>query len=186
MEEFTDEQLVRAYIKGDNQAIEVLLGRYAGPMLFFVVQSINNQAEAEDLAQEILYKSWRKIKTYHPEQPFKPWLYRLARNTVIDYWRKRKLPLAFADADDTFAGEIDVVDESPLALTEIMKREEQEDIAALISTLAPDERMLLNLYYYQGLNLREIAELSQSSVDTIKSRHRRVLQKLRKLIDKIE
>lgn len=90
MTNITDEQLISDYLEGDEKTIELLISRYLKPIYNFVYHFIGGQPEAEDITQETFVKVWRNLKKFKPEKSFKTWLYTIARNTAIDFLKKKK------------------------------------------------------------------------------------------------
>ena len=85
----TDEQLMLKSQDGDKKAFYTLVGRWNKQIINFFYKNIGNQEIAEDLAQEVFISVW-KTKNYHPKAPFYSWLYKIAKNKLIDYQRKKK------------------------------------------------------------------------------------------------
>jgi RNA polymerase sigma-70 factor (ECF subfamily) len=184
MELLTDEQLIQQYAGGNDQALETLIQRYLPLVYGFILHSIGEVAQSEDLTQEVFLKVWRSIKKYNPEKSFKTWVFTIARRTLIDYYRKKKITtVAVINGED---GQMDIFDSMPSeelsALEKIEKGELEADLENKLLKLPPDDRILLLLYYGEKITFAEIAAMNQESLDTVKSRHRRALIKLRKLM----
>ncbi|MSQ99737.1 MAG: sigma-70 family RNA polymerase sigma factor [Xanthomonadales bacterium] len=174
MDSHSDEQLMLAYVAGDVTAFESLYARYRGPLYRFILRRVKDPATANDMYQG----SWEKIiksrRTYRQEVPFKAWMYRIARNHVVDYFRRAPPP-----ADE------DVVELADTAERPDQLLEQVEAAAALARAIAqlPDEQQeALLLKLEGGLDLHEIADVTGVSVETAKSRLRYALAKLRPLL----
>lgn len=86
----SDEELIEAYIKGQEEAFSVLVRRYVSYVYSFSVRLVQDESEAEDITQETFLKVWKHIKKYSKEcARFKTWLTRILRNTAIDFLRKK-------------------------------------------------------------------------------------------------
>ena len=96
----TDKQLVYNYINGDGKVLEKLISRYLKPVYNFVYRISNSQQDAEDITQETFIKVWQKIKKYNPDKNFKTWLFTIARNTAVD-WLRKKRNLVFSDFENS-------------------------------------------------------------------------------------
>jgi len=184
MELFTDEQLARQYADGSDQALEVLIQRYLPLVYGFVMRAIGDAPQAEDLTQEIFLKVWRGIKKYDPDKSFKTWIFTIARRTLIDYFRKKKIAtVSVVESDD---GNSDIFEtiasDEPTALERLEKQELEKELEEYLLKLSPEDRMLLLLYHGERITFAEIAAINQEPLDTVKSRHRRALIKLRKLM----
>lgn len=181
----TDEQLVEKYSQGDEESLKILIRRHLKPIYNFVIRSINGKEEAEDLTQEVFLKTWSNLKKFDRQKKFKTWIYAIARNAIIDYLRKKK-PLTVSSAVNSEGETVDysalVADGGLSALDKIKLKEETADLEKALLGLPAEERMLLLLYYGQNITFREIAEIRGEPLDTIKSRHRRSLIKLRSIL----
>lgn len=184
MDLLTDEQLAERYATGSDQALETLIRRYLPLVYGFILRSIGETAQAEDLTQETFLKVWRNIKKYDPSQSFKTWIFTIARRTLIDYFRKKKI--ATVAAINGADGVEDIFDSLASAEMSVLERLQQQELEKELEDqllkLPAEDRLLLLLYYGQKITFAEIAAMSQEPLDTVKSRHRRALIKLRKLI----
>jgi len=164
----TDEQLIAIYLKGDEKALEVLISRYLKPIYSFVYKYTGgNSQTAEDITQEVFVKMWRNLKRYKKGNKFSSWLFTIAKNASIDFFKKKKyLPLLNAD---------NYIDPSPLASEKV----EQKNIANIISKatakLLPKYRRVISLRYESHLTFKEISQYLNRPLNTVKSWHRRAL-----------
>lgn len=182
----SDEQLIKKYLDGDEESLALLIERYFKLIYSFIFRSISNREEAEDLTQEVFLKAWSSIKRFDQQKSFKTWIYTIARNRVIDFLRKKKNTTISATVDeDGEAQDIlsTIADERISALAELEQQELNEELMGVLSKLSPEERMLVLLYHQEEMSFREIAEIFKESVDTVKSRHRRALIKLKKYLN---
>lgn len=166
MNDCLDEQLVADYLSGDEKSLEVLIKSYLRPIYSFVYRYIGNVQEAEDITQEVFVKVWRNLKKFNPDKKFKTWIFSIAKNASIDFLRKKKTIL-FSEMEP-------FVDPRPL--------QNEFLLTSIIDKLSPKYRMVLFLRYNDHFTFREIAETLGESIDTIKTRHRRGMAILRKLL----
>jgi RNA polymerase sigma-70 factor (ECF subfamily) len=178
-----DAQLVSQYFKGDEKSLEILIKKYLRPIYGFVYKYIGNVHEAEDITQDVFVKVWRNLKKlalhriysgagFNPKKGiFKTWIFSIAKNTCIDWLRKKKTT-PFSELEKE--GEIDKFFEH-VGISQLLQSTTEK--------LLPKYQTLLSLYYNDNLNFREIAERSGEPLNTIKSRHRRALIILRKDLD---
>ncbi|MEI8361443.1 MAG: sigma-70 family RNA polymerase sigma factor [bacterium] len=184
MNENSDQQLVKSYLDGEEESLVVLLRRYFQPIYVFVYGMVKNDGLAEDLTQDIFIKTWQKLSKYDPEQSFKVWLYRLARNLVVDYWRKNREDIFSSfETESGLKFEDILIDNEQTLLEQYINKEEIDNLRVVLDNMSVNDRQVLDLYYKNDLNFREIAEVLEESIDTIKSRQRRALIKLKKLIE---
>ncbi len=184
MDDRTDEQLIEDYGVGDNQALEILIGRYLRPIYNFIARSIGDRDASEDVVQEVFLKAYRHIGSFRTDGKFKPWIFRIARNASIDHLRKKK-EIHIADLTGPGAGDFDaaldsVIDPSP-------PPGELFDQAAVAASLrdALDRLPLLYkqavlMHYMEGLTFSEISEITGEPLNTAKSRCTRALAMIRK------
>ena len=174
----SDEQLVGDYLKGDDKSLEVLIKRYLGPIYGFVFRFVRNREDAEEIAQEVFVKVWRNLKKFNQSKSFKTWIFSIAKNTAVDFLRKRRVQVFSETEIET------VADPMPLPQELLEKAETAKLLESALNKLERKYRMVLLLYYNDHFNFREIAEILDEPLNTIKSRHRRALLMLRKLLEK--
>jgi len=165
---YSDEQLIEKFLKGDEKSLEVLIKRYLKPIYSFVYRNVGNIQSAEDITQEIFIRMWRNIKRFDHKKKFKTWLFVIAKNASIDFLRKKKT-ISFSDIEIPVA--------SPVLSDEF-------SLNCIIKKLPPEYRKILSLHYKNLFTFREIAEIFNESINTIKSRHLRALSQLKKFLSK--
>lgn len=185
MENYSDEQLITNYLKGDEKTLEILIRRYLKPIYSFSYHFTGDVESAEDITQEVFIKVWRNIKKFNKEHKFKTWIFAIAKNTCLDWQKKKKtVPFSILDGEEKFSFSETIKD--PAALPDELL--EKRDVAAVLNKalekLLPKYRMVLFLRYNDHLSFCEIAEILGESIDTVKTRHRRGIQKLKILITK--
>ena len=171
-----DKQLVKRYLEGDEESFSILIDRYLKYIYNFVYRLCGNKTEAEDITQDTFLKVWKKLKSYDDRKGFKTWLFTIARNTTIDYLRKKK-DLRFSDFDTEDGNYIeDTLIDTEILQDDIFARGENKTIFENIFSEMPSiYREIIVLYYDDGLTLEEISEVLKRSVNTVKSQHRRAL-----------
>lgn len=178
---YSDEQLIAQYLKGDEESLEFLIKKYLQPIYSFVSRYVGSEKDAQDLTQEIFLKVWKNLKKYDPQRNFKTWIFSIAKNASIDFLKKKKtLPFSTFENDEGENFLIDsLVDPAPLP-GEILERKDLAQILSLaMEKLTPKYRMVLLLRYNDHFTFREIAETLDEPIHTVKSRHRRALIKLK-------
>jgi RNA polymerase sigma-70 factor (ECF subfamily) len=181
----TDEDLIDAYLNGEEDVFALLVQRHLKPVYSFVVRFIGNKDDAEDIVQETFLKAWKNVKKYsrHSSQ-FKTWIMRIARNTAIDYLRKKKhIPFsAIEGGDETEWFVENVQDEAELPDELAAHAGDLQEMEKALHKLAPIHREILLLYYGGDFTFEEAAAVSGISINTLKSRHRRALAALRAVL----
>ena len=156
------------------------------PMVYkFVYRYVGNADAANDIVQDVFIKVWKNISKFDPQKNFKTWLLTIAKNTALDAIKKKKAVL-FSKIEE---GETDLdsflapyVDGPDLPDELLAKKQTKADLERVLQQLSPTYRSVLLLRYTEHLKFREIADTLQEPIDTIKSKHRRALIQLRKLL----
>ena len=105
---FSDKELIEQYISGDECAFGALVELHIKSAYNYVYRLCKDKSDAKDITQEVFLKVWKNIKKYKPEQNFKTWLFAIARNTTVDWLRKKKhIPFSHFENQD---GENDFVE----------------------------------------------------------------------------
>jgi len=169
----TDEELMLAYIDGDMEAFEALYGRHRGRIFGFLLARLKDRSEAEDVFQAVFAKLHRKRHQYRQEIPLLPWLFTLARNTLIDHVRKRDAEGKHVTVSETAVASYaaPASDTSPIHAA-----------VAELSRLNESQRQALELRFNQGLTFAEIAEQMQTSAGNARQIISRAIRKLRGLM----
>jgi len=184
MEDRSDQQLISAYFKGEEKSLEVLIGRYFKPIYSFTYRYVGSAQDAEDITQDAFVKAWRNLKKFDPGRSFKTWVFSIAKNTCIDFLKKKKsIPFSRFEKENGENALLETLaDSSPLP-DELLEREGLgEALSKAMEVLSPKYRLVLFLRYNDHFNFREISEIFNEPLHTIKSRHRRALILLRKLL----
>jgi len=172
-----DQELIEKYLKGDEKALEILISKYLKPIYNFIFSYVQNQQDAEDLTQETFLKMWRNLKKFKKEKNFENWLFTIAKNTCFDFLRKKRKNLIL-NAENL---EI-VADLAPSLLEKMEKESLLEKLKKEIENLPFKMKEVINLHYNFGLNFREISEILGEPMNTVKSRHKRAISKLKRSI----
>ena len=90
-ENLADKKLIQQYLKGDEKSLEILVVKYLKLIYSFVYKNVGNPAEAEDITQEVFIKVWKNMKKFDQNKSFRPWIFQIAKNTSIDFLRKKLL-----------------------------------------------------------------------------------------------
>ncbi len=180
----SDQDLVQAYIKGDQSAIETLINRHRSKVYTYILLTIKNQQLAEDLFQETFIKVIQSLRSgkYRDNGRFLSWVIRISHNLIIDHFRKEKQMNSVSNDDS----DLDLFNSKKLAdqnIEEILVNNQiMYEIRLLINELPDDQREVVLLRHYGGLSFKEIAEQTGVSINTALGRMRYALINLRKLI----
>jgi RNA polymerase sigma-70 factor (ECF subfamily) len=180
----SDQDLIHAYVAGDEGAFNVLLRRHQSKIYGKIYNVVKDSAVAEDVFQDALMKAVVALKSgsYNEEGKFVPWVMRIAHNLCIDYFRnKKKIPITRGTED---YDPLDYVTDNHLNREESAIRKEMFNTARELMMVLPDEqREIVIMRLYLDMSFKEIAEKLDISINTALGRMRYALLNLRKYAD---
>lgn len=185
----TDAELIKAYKKGDTEALEKIMKKYKTPIYAYLLKMVRNTDYANDLFQEIFLKLIKNIQSYNEEQKFANWIYTVAHNMVIDGFRKNK-NRRFESLDQSKgedAGHIsglktagETIASKELSPENILiKNETDGKIEKAFEILSDEQREVFIMRHYWGLSFKEIAKILKVPIGTALARMARALSKLK-------
>ncbi len=174
----SDEVLTAAAAKGDESAIEQLYERYRRPVYSYLNRMLNNDTmSADDIFQELWIKVINKLPDYHESGKFSAWLFRVARNQVLEHFRREKSRSKLGVlTDDGELPEQAGSSEEPQSM--VAAGELQIRLAQLLDTM-PGEQKEVFLMRQNGLSFKEIAEIQKCPINTALGRMHNCLKFLR-------
>jgi RNA polymerase sigma-70 factor (ECF subfamily) len=181
----SDENIIIEYLNGNKEAFTKIVNRYLKIIYNFVYRLVGNDKIAEDISQEVFLRVWKNIKKFDLEKNFKTWIFSIAKNTAIDYLRKRKdVPISAFDNDNDEGNFIeDTLTDEELRPNEIFALSENKiHIEEIMNELTITQKQVILLKYMNEMPLSEVAEVIKIPLDTAKSHHRRAIMKMRKSI----
>lgn len=182
-EEQSDEDLMLAYAAGEARAFEVLLRRHERPVFNFIYRSVGRKDIAEELLQDVFLRVIRNAAGYQQSAKFTTWLYTIARNICIDKSRKksgRELSLDKPVGDEDKSTFLDrVADPANQISTDHDREVFRKRLEWALEKLPEDQREVFMMREVSDLKFREIAEILEIPVPTVKSRMRYALEALR-------
>jgi RNA polymerase sigma-70 factor, ECF subfamily len=162
---------------GEQAAFGEIYNLYFKKIYQFIYYRVGHKEVAEDLAEEVFLKAFTKIASISENSAFVGWLYQIARNQVIDYYRQKKLTVNLDEIENTLEYESNVID--------VVNLENQQKILLkLIKELAPEQQIVLKLKFFEDLDNPEIAEMLNKSEGSIRVIQHRGISKLQELIKK--
>ncbi|HEX6208083.1 MAG TPA: sigma-70 family RNA polymerase sigma factor [Actinomycetota bacterium] len=165
--------LVRRLISGDEEAVRILYGRFAGPVYGLGLRLLGSPEAAQELTQDTFLAVWRKAPQYDPARGrLSTWIMVIAHNLGVDRLRREaRRPVALVEDMETVGGEDDETEARILDRVATLE---------ILSVLSAAERRLLGLAYYRGWTAREISLHDSIPLGTVKTRLRSALIKLRR------
>lgn len=170
-----DKVLLIKASQGDANSFGVLFDKYYAKIYRFIYFKVPNKETAEDLASQTFLKCWENLSEGNRIAKFQPWLYRISRNLIIDYFRSREkeeLPLIYQEN-----GEIEEVKVDP---SQNLSREELEKI---IFNLKHEAREIIVLRYIEGLSVKEISKIVDKSTVNVRVIIHRAIKELQQFIN---
>ncbi len=185
----TDDELVALYQDGDYKAFDELLARSQDRVYQYLYFMLNNEDAANDAFQDTFVRAIMALREgrYKQNGQFLPWLLRVARNLVIDRFRgqrtRRTTPLEIEDAQGEST--IDVLNTAAYSEPDVematVLSESADDVKMMINRLPEEQREVVIMRYYQELSFKEIADLTDVSINTALGRMRYALTNLRRM-----
>jgi RNA polymerase sigma-70 factor, ECF subfamily len=175
--QFDDEQTIAQVKNGDADAFGVLYEQYAETIFRYVYSHLDNRLDAEDLTEEIFLRAWRALPKYDERGlPFTAFLFRIARNSLIDYYRQKKVVQSIDDI------ELQSHEAGPEEIVAI--NIENSDLRKTIAELREDYRNVLIFRFLSGLSPEETAQVMQRSIGAVRVLQHRALAALKDLLDR--
>ncbi len=181
--ETTDIALIKIFQEGNNDAFEILIRRHEEKIFSSIFFLVKDEYLAEDLFQDVFIKIIDKLrkKHYNEEGKFLPWALRISHNLCVDYFRKvkRTPTITTSDNRDIFKT-INIVADSPEV--EMIRKQSYLLVTNMLQTLPEDQREVIVLRFFAGLNFKDIAKVTNCSINTALGRMRYGLINLKKLM----
>lgn len=181
----SDEDLIRKYLEGNEDCLRMLINRHQAKLFSYILFLVRDRVLAEDIFQDVFVKIIKTLKSgkYKEEGKFYQWVVRISRNLVIDHFRKTSKMPKITDSEG-----YDVM--GNLKLSEINKEDEMvreetaEIVKKMIHKLPDEQKEVLVLRHYANMSFKEIANLTDVSINTSLGRMRYALINLRKMMEK--
>lgn len=168
--------LVRKAINQDPQAFSEIYSLYFEKIYRFVYYRVNHKEIAEDLVSEAFLKAWNSLSHIDDASSFSPWLYQIARNLVIDYYRAKKNDVDLQSLENILSYEDNIIARTDLSLQQI-------NFLAALKKLNSIQELVIKLKFLDELNNREIAVILKKSEGAIRVIQHRAINELKKIIN---
>ncbi len=170
-----DQNLIIRAQNGDKAAFQQLVAEMLPQVLRICFRMINDQAEAEDLAQDVMIKLWKNLSKYDATKAkLSTWAYRIASNHCLDALRRKRPEQLDEDYDEAI---------EPGQLESLYEKEITKSIEHALALLPERQRLALVLFHYEGTSLAETGDIMDCSVDAVESLLRRARRKLKSLLE---
>jgi len=180
----TDQELIGRYLAGDQSSLENLIRRHKNRIFAYILMIVKEKELAEDLFQDTFIKVINTIRSgsYKEEGKFIQWAMRIAHNLIIDHFRKAKRIPTIENRDD-----FDIFEKVRIPVESIEEKiiteQIHQDVKKLIDYLPKEQREVLVMRHYGDMSFKDIAEVTNVSINTALGRMRYALINLRKLVD---
>ncbi len=174
-----DEALLQLVAQRNLAAYDLLYRRHAQVMYNLIVRIVRDQGTAEDLLQDVFWQIWENANQYRGSGAALAWMMRVARNRALDQLRRQRVrpPTVSDDAE-----EVESVADTTTTEEAVEIQMRRDQVQRALKAIPEDQRLCLELAYFEGLSQREIAEQTNMAVGTIKSRIRIGLEKVERLL----
>ncbi len=181
----SDIEIIIKYLNGDKNSFTEIVNRYLKVIYNFIYRFVGNEKIAEDITQETFLKAWKNLKKFDATKSFKTWVFSIAKNTAIDYLRKKKdIPISMFDNDNGENIIEDTLTDEELKADEVyIMAENKKQVENVLTKLTPIQKEVVILKYVSELSLSEVSEIMNIPRETVKSHHRRALIKMKKLLE---
>ena len=185
LKKLSDQQLLNAYLEGDESAVSVLIERHKKRVCDYIYMMVKDRDVANDIFQETFIKVLKFLNEgrYTESGRFLSWVLRIAHNQVIDHFRQSKQQNQITESEAGY----DILNSKNLAddtvEDKLVLAQIQDDVRKLIDYLPEEQREVVLMRYFNNLSFKEIAEQTDVSINTALGRMRYALINLRKMIN---
>lgn len=183
MSHFSDDELVKLYEQGNNEAFEHLLDRYKDGVFTQIFLLVHNKELAEDIFQDTFIKAivFMKQGRYTDSGKFYPWLSRIAHNLIVDHFRRNHLEQHIS-SDAQEVDLLNVISLSEGSIEDVIVNEQVlADVVKLVNYLPDTQQEVVRMRFFEDLSFKEIAAATGVSINTALGRMRYALMNMRKL-----
>ncbi len=177
-----DRRMIEQYRRGDVEALSALVEKYRRPLFGFILNMTEGQGDAEDIFQETWFRAIRKLNVYR-QKNLLGWLVRIARNLVIDRYRRTRPGVSLDASREDSSGPLhELVDPAPGPTDRAITSDAMETVRRAIDGLPMEQREVFVMRMQTGLSFKEIAKTQGVSINTALARMQYALAKLRPLL----
>ncbi|MBI4049733.1 MAG: sigma-70 family RNA polymerase sigma factor [Candidatus Doudnabacteria bacterium] len=161
---------------GDREAFGVIYDQYSGKIYKFIFFRVNHKEVAEDILSDTFVKAWNKISQIQSPQALSSWLYQVAKNNIIDYYRIKKETVSLQEVESILEDPQNIVEAANLSL-------EQTQLLELIRDLPPDQASVIQYKFFEELENAEIAQIMNKTEGAVRVIQHRAVANLKKLLN---
>jgi RNA polymerase sigma-70 factor, ECF subfamily len=184
----SDEVLLQQIVACDQDALETLYDRHSQVVYNLIFRIVKNDGLAQEILQETFWQVWKKAGSYQGGGAPAAWIYRIARNKSLDQLRRqnaRPQPVVTTTSSDEQAIWATLAASTSSVEAQVEQRSAFQQLRHALEEIPPEQRLCLELAYFEGMSQSEIAEFTQTPLGTTKTRIRSGLQKLERILSLI-
>jgi RNA polymerase sigma-70 factor (ECF subfamily) len=189
MQLLSDNELVKLYMNGNEESLSILVKRHKRRIFSYLYLISRNKELTEDIFQETFFKVIQTLKKrqYNEEGKFLPWVLRIAKNLLIDHFRKVKKMPSISSVTNDDGERVDIFDIIPEPISSVKDANETKEFKELIRNvvgeLPPDQKEVVIMRTYYDMSFKEIAEVTNVSINTALGRMRYATINLKKMLE---
>jgi len=168
-----DTQLIKRVLSGEKDAFEIIIQKYQRSLFNYISRTVGERELALDFTQEVFIKTYASLRSFRSEYKFTTWLFKIASNTIIDYWRKKKIATVSIDQNrDRYstAPPQQIADKGPSISSRFEIHELRTRIDQVLDDIPINLRELFVWRHINEFSYEEIAEIKKMPVGTVKNR----------------
>lgn len=183
--QLSDAVLLKKYIQGDENSLAVLIERHQTKIYGFIYSKLGDRDLSDDIFQDTFVKVVKslKINGYQEEGKFVSWVTRIAHNLIIDHYRRSKKNTVINSSNNLYEKDY-FIDNGANAEEQIIDLQISNDLTKMIDQLPDDQKEVVKMRMYDDLSFKEIAEMTNVSINTALGRMRYAIINLRKMMEK--
>lgn len=187
LNEMTDEELALSYVRGNNQAFDLLLSRNQSKLFSYILFVVHEQDLANDIFQETFVKVITKLQEgrYIDSGKFSAWIMRIAHNVIMDWYRDNRAKNIVETSDDNDLSNVTGNDITDFNIEDRYVNEQVlRDVKKMMNLLPPTQMEIVFMRFYQEMSFKEIAETTGVSINTALGRMRYAILNMRRMARK--
>lgn len=186
---YEDKELIQRTLSGEKEAFEMIIQKYQQPLINYIGRTTGDYELATEFSQEVFIRTYAALHTYRPRYKFSTWLFKIASNYIIDYWRKKKLDVFSIDQQDESGNKIysiQIAANEPSVSKAYEMAEMRNKVERALEKIPPPLRELFVWRHINDFSYEEMAEIKGLPIGTIKNRVFQAKELIRKHLRELE
>jgi len=174
-----DEYYIEQTLNSNVNAYSFLVEKYKHMVFTLTLRIVKNREEAEEVSQDVFVKAYKNLENFKGDSKFSTWIYKIAYYASLDVIKRNKRQVKTDDIDSLYDGDLENVQDT---LKDLHEKERKKVINEAILKLNEEERIILTLFYFEELSIKEISKVVNLSDDNIKVKLFRSRKKLASIL----